>query len=262
MPDAWGSGGDYEYLMGRWSRLLAPKFLEWVRVPTDGAILDVGCGTGALSGALLKLGVQAVVGIDPSPRYVEFATSLLREKGNASFRVGDAMDLPFPEGLFAGAVSSLVLNFVADPLRVAREMCRVVQGGGVVAALVWDYAGRMEMLRTFWDGVVALNPDVRSLDEGVRFSLCNPEKLAGLFREAALARVETTYVDIPIRFASFEDYWRPFLGGQGPSGGYAMSLTEEKRHELRELLRSRLRTQDDGSIALTARAWAVRGIKE
>jgi len=262
VPEAWGSGEDYESLMGRWSRLLAPRFLEWARSPLDTEILDVGCGTGALSDALLHRGAQAVVGVDPSPRYIEFASAHLGGRGNASFKVGNAMDLPFSNGRFGAAVSNLVLNFIPDPLRAAREMRRVVRAGGSVAACVWDYAGRMDMLRNFWDAAVALDPDARNLDEGVRFSICNPENLAKLFRETGLSEVEVTNVDLPMRFANFEGYWRPFLGGQGPSGGYTMSLSEERRKDLRERLRSRLRPTDDGSIALTARAWAVRGTQD
>jgi len=262
MPEAWGSGEDYEYLMGRWSRLLAPKFVEWGRPRLDEEILDVGCGTGTLSGALLNLGAKAVTGIDPSPRYVEFASTHVGEKGGASFRVGNALELSFPEGGFGSAVSSLVLNFVPDPFRATKEMRRVVREGGVVAACVWDYAGRMEMLRTFWDAAVALNPEARSRDEGARFPICNPENLARLFRDAGLTRVETSKIDVPMRFTDFEDYWRPFLGGQGPSGGYVMSLSEKDQDNLREVLRSRLLASDDGSIPLTARSWAVRGVKD
>ena len=262
VSEAWGSAEDYESLMGRWSRLLAPRFLEWARPPLDRDILDVGCGTGALSEALLHRGAQAVVGVDPSPRYVEFASARLGGGGNAAFNVGSVMDLPFSDGRFGAAVSNLVLNFVPEPLRAAREMRRVVRSGGAVAACVWDYAGRMELLHNFWDAAVALDPGARNFVEGARFSICNPENLAKLFRETDLSEVEVTNVDLPVRFANFEDYWRPFLGGQGPAGGYTMSLTEERRRDLRELLRSRLRPHDDGTIPLTARAWAVRGIRD
>ena len=262
MPESWGGADGYEHLMGRWSRVLASRFLEWARVPPGEEVLDVGSGTGALSDALLRLGAKAVVGIDPSPAYVEYAASHVGPKGDASFKVASAMELPFPDGRFGAVVSSLVLNFVPDPLHAAREMRRVARRGGLIAACVWDYAGHMEMLRSFWDAAIALNPDARERDEGVRFAICNPQRLVDLFRGAAIGAIGVADIEIPMVFENFDDYWKPFLTGQGPSGGYAMSLTEEERGNLRELLRSRLRTRTDGRIALVARARAVRGLKE
>lgn len=261
MSDTWGGAEAYEYLMGRWSRAVGPRFLEWARVPADGEVLDVGCGTGSLSEALLGRGTASVVGVDPSAAYVEFAVSRLARNGNVSFRVGDAMALPFPDGRFPAVVSSLMLNHVPDPARALREMRRVAKDGGVVACCVWDYSGGMEMLRTFWDAAVSLDPGAAAWDEGPRFAVCRPEGLAEAYRQAGLARVETAAVEIPMVFAGFDDYWRPFLGGQGPAGRYAMSLSEGGREALRDLLESRLRPRADGAIALTGRAWAARGVK-
>lgn len=262
MPESWGGPEGYEYLMGRWSRILAQKFLEWARVPSRVEVLDVGCGTGVLAEVLLRGGVKSVVGIDPSSAYVEYATSRLGRMGDASFKVGDAMDLPFPNDSFGAVLSTLVLNFIPDPLRAAEEMRRVTRKSGLIAGCVWDYAGRMEMLRFFWDAAVTLNPEAGNLDEGIRFPVCHPGNLVKLFREAGLSRVDKTHIDVPMEFANFEDYWTPFLSGQGPAGGYAMRLSEKDRQALREALRSRLRARSDGGIGLTARAWAVRGTKE
>jgi hypothetical protein len=131
----------------------------------------------------------------------------------------------------------------------------------VVAAYVWDYAGRMELIRQFWDAAAALDPAAAGLDEGRRFPLCRPGPLAALFAGAGLAGVATRPIDVPTRFADFDDYWSPFLGGQGPAPGYAMSLDPQRRSALREALRARLPAAADGSIALTARAWAVKGVR-
>jgi hypothetical protein len=117
----------------------------------------------------------------------------------------------------------------------------------------------MELMRYFWDAAVALDAGAAKLDEGTRFPLCRPEALSGLFTNAGLRDVDVTAIDIPTPFASFEEYWRPFLGGQGPAPAYAMSLDEPARARLRERIRERMRLQADGSVALTARAWAVRG---
>ncbi len=262
MPEIWAGADAYEYLMGRWSRRLAPRFLEWARVRVDGEVLDVGCGTGCLSEAVLARGAASVIGVDASPAYVAAAASRIGGNGNASFRVGDALALPFEEGRFRSVVSSLMLNHTPDPARVVREMRRVASGGGVVAGCVWDYAKGMEMLRSFWDAAIALDPKAAAFDEGPRFAVCRPQGLANAFREAGLSDVEASPVEIPMVFAGFDDYWRPFLGGQGPSSGYAMGLGEADREALRGLLESRLKPPSDGPIRLTGRAWAARGVNE
>ena len=137
-------------------------------------------------------------------------------------------------------------------------MARVVRSGGVVAAYVWDYAKQMELMRYFWDSAVALDPAADELDEGHRFPVCQPEPLAELFAQAGLHRVEVRPIDVPTVFRDFHDYWSPFLGGQAPAPGYAMSLSEERRSMLRDRIRSKLPIAKDGSIHLIARAWAVR----
>ena len=140
------------------------------------------------------------------------------------------------------------------------EMARVTRTGGRVAAYVWDYAGRMEPMRRFWEAAAALDPSAAALDEGRRFPICRPEPLARLFRDAGLAGVEVRPIEVPTRFRDFDDYWAPFLGGQGPAPGYAMALDEPRRAMLREELRARLPAASDGSIPLVARAWAARGV--
>ncbi len=142
------------------------------------------------------------------------------------------------------------------------EMHRAVRQGGRVALYVWDYAGKMEFMRYFWEAASDLDPAARALDEGARFPICHPGRLAALFEDAGLNQVETRPIDLATRFFGFDDYWLPFLGGQGPAPGYTASLSEEARAALRERLRSVLPVQRDGSIHLTARAWAVRGTRD
>ena len=137
-------------------------------------------------------------------------------------------------------------------------MARVAAKGGTIAAYVWDYAGKMEVMRYFWDAAVELNPGAANMDEGVRFPLCRPEALEKLFADAGLEGVEVTPIDIPTPFANFDDYWQPFLGGQGPAPAYAMSLDETARARLREHIRQRVPIAGDGSISLISRAWAIR----
>jgi hypothetical protein len=118
----------------------------------------------------------------------------------------------------------------------------------------------MQLMRVFWDGAVALDPAARTLDEGSRFPLCRPDALSQLFESAPLRAVSVQAIDVPTVFQNFDDYWKPFLGGQGPAPGYAMSLSEDRRGRLRDHIRQRLPVAADGTISLTARAWAVKGI--
>ena len=260
--DAWASGAAYEPYVGRWSRLVARAFLAWLSVPPGGRWLDVGCGTGALSQTILDVAEPArVTGIDSSDGYVAYARARVPD-ARVQFRTGDAQALPEPSGAYDAAVSGLVLNFVPEPRRMVAEMARVTRAGGTVAAYVWDYAGQMQLMRHFWDAAVALDPAARERDEGVRFPLCRPEPLAALFRDAGLGAVAVRAIDVPTVFRDFEDYWSPFLGGQGPAPGYAMALGESHRAALRDHIRSRLPLRPNGAIHLVARAWAVRGVVE
>lgn len=259
--DVWASGAAYEPYVGRWSRQVAREFLSWLAVPPERRWLDVGCGTGALTEMILALAAPSQVdGVDASEGYVAYAREQVRDP-RARFQVAEARALPSPADAYDAAVSGLVLNFVPEPERAVAEMARVARAGAPVAAYVWDYAGKMELMRHFWDAAVALDPAARELDEGRRFPICRPEPLAALFQKAGLDGVETRAIDVPTIFRDFDDYWSPFLGGQGPAAGYAMSLAEERRAALRERIRTRLPIGADGSIHLLARAWAVRGAK-
>ncbi|WP_173923838.1 class I SAM-dependent methyltransferase [Agromyces sp. Marseille-P2726] len=259
VPDTWEQGPAYERYVGRWSRRVAPRFLEWLRVPGDLRWLDVGCGTGALCAAILDTCAPASVdGVEPSEGFLEAAVTALGSR--VTFHRADASALPFDDASMDVVVSGLVLNFVPDLDAVLAEMSRVAVDGGVVAAYVWDYAERMELMTWFWRVATDLDPAARALDEGRRFHDFTPEALAWRFASAGLVDVEEGSVEVATRFADFDDYWRPFLGGQGVAPAYAMSLDEPARDRLRERLRTTLPTGRDGSIDLVARAWTVRGL--
>ena len=252
-------GAAYEGYVGRWSRVVAREFLAWLAAPSGARWLDVGCGTGALSEAMLRDADPAeVVGCDPTPAMVSYARHHVGD-GRASFQVADARSLPYGDGRFDVVVSGLVLNFIPSPERGLAEMTRVTRSGGAVAGYVWDYAGQMQLMRHFWDAAVALDPAARELDEGRRFPICRPDALDALFRAAGLGGVTVHAINIPTVFRDFDDYWLPFLGTAGPAANYAMSLPEEHRTALRDRIRGGLPFGSDGSVTLTARAWAVRG---
>jgi SAM-dependent methyltransferase len=261
--DTWANGANYEYYIGRWSRLVARKFIEWLDVPLGSKWLDVGCGTGILSQTILDIASpQTVLGVDSSEGYIEFAITQVIDP-RISFHLGDAQVLPVESASYDIAVSGLVLNFVPKPNQMLSEMLRAVRIGGTIAAYVWDYADLMQPIRYFWNTAVAFDKTVVALDEGQRFALCRPEPLKLLFRTVAgIENVEIRTIDIAAVFCDFDDYWSPFLGGQGPAPSYAMSLSEERRVALRERIRLTLPVASDGSIHLIARAWAIRGVRK
>jgi hypothetical protein len=128
-----------------------------------------------------------------------------------------------------------------------------------VSACVWDYSEGMQFLRHFWDAVESQDAAALSLDEGNRFPLCRRDALTALFRTSDLGDVRCEPIEIRTTFASFDDYWRPFLGGTGPAPSYVASLDADRRESLTGKLAETLPRGPDGKITLTARAWAVRG---
>ena len=204
--DLWAAGDLYEPYVGRWSRVVAAEFLARLGVPAGARWLDVGCGTGALSGAILdRCAPAAVLGVDPSEGFLSHARRQVQD-ARAEFRLGDARALPVPDAFFDAVASGLVLNFVPDQPKAVAEMRRAVRPGGTVAAYVWDYAEGMQMMRRFWDAAVALDAAAREQDEGRRFPLCRPEPLRALFEGAGLRAVQVDAIEVPTVFRDFDDY--------------------------------------------------------
>jgi len=255
----WAISDAYERYIGRWSEPIASAFVAWLELPPGLRWLDVGCGTGALARAIAAGADPALVhGIDRSEGFVERARQLAGGEACQRFSEGDALALPVADGTFDVAVSGLVLNFLDPPEQAVFELRRVLRPGGTAALYVWDYASGMQLIRCFWDAAIALDPSASSHDEGRRFPICEPAELEKLVRGAGLREIETRSIVAPTVFRDFDDLWTPFLGGQGPAPAYAMSLAEADRDALRAELRGSLPTRPDGSIALSARAFAVR----
>ena len=257
--ETWQQGDAYEPYVGRWSRLVAREFLRWLDSRPGAAWLDVGSGTGALTHAILEGSApQRVLAIDRSLDYLRLARAR-NASDRARFTVADACALPANRPAFDIAVSGLVLNFVPIPALMIEGMALVVRPGGQVAVYVWDYAGRMELMRYFWDAAIAVSPNYSKLDQAERFPICQPEPLEALFTDTGLKAVSSRSLEIPTVFRNFDDYWKPFLGKQGAAPTYLASVTEETREKIRARLEARLLPSADGTIGLHARAWAVQG---
>lgn len=256
----WATGAAYERYVGRWSRPVADKFLDWIAVPPGKVWLDVGCGTGALcERILLRCEPTRIVGVDPSPNFLPLAVASVVDS-RVEFCVGDAQALPVEDHAFDAVVSGLVLNFVPDKAKAAAEMRRAARPGGTVALYVWDYAEGMQLMLRFWEAAAALDPAAGDQAESLRFPVCQPEPLRALFAAAGFSDIAVEAIDVPTVFADFDDYWSPFLGGTGPAPAYCMSLAEPARAALRDRLRATLPADPDGRIRLTARAWAIKGV--
>ncbi|MFG2291885.1 class I SAM-dependent methyltransferase [Streptomyces sp. NPDC048603] len=256
--DTWAAGDAYDRYMGRWSRPVADGFLAWLGCADGLRWLDVGCGTGALTAAIAaRCRPRTVLGLDRSAGFVRAARAAV--PAPARFAVADALSLPVRDEACDAAVSGLALNFLPAPGAAVAEAARVVKRGGPVAAYVWDYARGMEFLTAFWDAAVAADPPAAALHEGRRFHGCRPEPLLALWAGAGLTEVTVAPVEVPTVFAGFADLWEPFLAGQGPAPGYVATLAPAARDRLRDTFRAAVPTRPDGSIAFTARAWAVCG---
>ena len=251
------SADAYDRHVGRYGAQLASALIGFSRIEPGVRALDVGCGTGALTAALVeRLGAANVSGADPSEVFVEACRGRLPA---VEVVVAGAEALPFGDGAFDVVLSQLVVNFMADAEGGVREMARVTRPGGHVASCVWDYAGEMTLLRTFWDAAREVDPErAAANDEGIVMPWCADGELAGLWRRAGLSEVRFGPLVVCSGYADFEDLWSPFPTGVAPSGAFCKSLDDERRAALRDAYRRRLAV-DDGPFELTARAWAVVG---
>ena len=250
----------YEVMMGRWSRQLAPLFVEFVGVRDGDTVLDAGCGTGSLSATLVRVtGASKIVGIDPSKGFIEYARTLVTDP-RVTFELGDAQDLPYTDGSFDRCMALLIVNFVPDAPKAANEMRRVTKSGGVVATTMWEGSRAHELTGCFWNAAVAIDPTAKRPAER-RGSYGSAEALSDLLKGAGLTDIEVTDLTMPCQFSSFDDYWLPLTEGVGPSGAYLARLSEDDRAALRERLRQDLLgNRADGPFTLQAKAWAVKGI--
>ena len=259
--DKWTSGAYYDQWMGRWSRLVAQEFLQWLELPVGLRWMDVCCGSGVITEAIVERNLPAtVVGVDASAEQITFARSH-RAYSNVTFETADALALPFPGSSFDVVVCGLGLNFLPSPRRALEEFSRVTRPDGTIAVYVWDYAQEARFLREFWDAALAIDSEAATFDQAHRFPMCTPEGLRGLFEQAKLEGLTSHAIDVVTRFTSFDDYWEPLLTGQGSAPGYLASRNQQTQTAIRERLRATLPANPQGTIELPARAWAIRAQK-
>lgn len=252
------SADAYDRLVGRYSPSLASAMIDFAGVEPGVRALDVGCGPGALTDALVRrLGGPNVFAVDPSQPFVDACRARLP---SANVTLGSAEALPFADGSLDVALSQLVVNFMPDARAGVGEMARVVRAGGIVASCVWDYAGQMTLLRAFWDAAGEVAPDrAGAVDEGAVMNWCGDGELASLWEVVGLREVRSGEIVVSAGYSDFEDLWSGFLTGVAPSGAFCKSLDDDGRAMLHDALRRRLGV-GDGPFQLSARAWAAAGV--
>jgi SAM-dependent methyltransferase len=255
-------GDGYELLMGRWSRRLAGRFLDFVGTTNGESVLDVGCGTGCLAFALAeRCQIEQLRGVDFSPAYIEHATRHNHDP-RVTFEVGDACALAFPDHSFDRVLSLLMLHFVPGADQAIAEMRRVARPGAVVGAAVWDARGGYVANRIFFDTAAALDPEAgeRRADNYTR-PMTRPGELANAWLAAGLTDIVETTLSIRMEFASFDDFWAPYIGKEGPQAEYVATLSDAERTRLRDAVRlAYVDGEPDGPRSFAALAWAVKGI--
>jgi len=255
-------GDGYELQMGRWSRRLAIPFLEFAGTHGGERVLDVGCGTGHLARAVVERSAPAEVrAIDLAAAYVEHARRHTHDP-RVAFEVADACALPFADRHFDRVLSLLVLHFVPQAAQAIAEMRRVCRPGGTVAAAVWDARGGYVVNRMFFDTAAALDPaaNARRARNFTR-PLTRPGELADAWRAAGLRDVVDGTLAIRMEFASFDDYWAPYDGRDGPNAEYVATLGAAERSRFVAALRAAyLDGEPDGPRSYGALAWAVKGV--
>jgi SAM-dependent methyltransferase len=249
----------YDRFVGRYGDALGRALSDEVGVERGMRALDVGAGTGKLTGVLAeRLGEENVAAVEPSE---PFAAALASRFPAADVRAASAEALPFAEGSFDAVLAQLVVNFMTDPERGLAEMRRVTREDGMAAAAVWDYRGEMTMLRAFWEAAAALDgPGAEARDERTRMRFGDPDELGDLWRRAGFRDARIGELVVSASYEGFDDLWEPFLAGVGPAGAFAASLEPGAQAELREEYRRRLGSPV-GPFELGARAWYAVGSK-
>ena len=240
----------YARFMGRFSEPLAEAFADAAGLRAGLRALDVGCGPGALTARLVdRLGADAVSAVDPSTAFLAAARARFPD---VDVRHASAEALPFGDGTFDATLAQLVVHFMEDPVAGLREMGRVTRAGGVVAACVWDFAGRHSPLSLFWSAAEEADETVVT-ESGLAGA--RDGHLVELATAAGLADPEHSVLTVSVPYDSFEEWWEPYTLGVGPAGSYLASVDVDVREQIYRRCREQLPA---GRFEVTARAWCVR----
>ncbi|MGO1077563.1 class I SAM-dependent methyltransferase [Inquilinus sp. CA228] len=255
--DAWAEAPSYEHYMGRWSRRIAAPFVDWLDPPAQADWLEVGCGTGALTEAVLAgAAPRSILAVDASDGFVAHARSTIRD-GRTRFEVAGARRLPAADAAIDVVASALVLNFITDRPAALAEMQRVLRPDGLLGFYVWDYpGGGIGFIDAFWKAAADIDPRAAALDESRRFPFCTRFGLLALCRAAGLRAPVIEPIETQIVFRDFDTFWLPFTLGAGPAPGYCAGLADDHRAALKAHLARTLGT--GGTVRFRARAWAVK----
>lgn len=250
----YADGEGYDRWTARWSEQMARDLVPWLGVRRDARWLDVGCGTGVVTDAIMDVAWPgAVTGIDGSDPYLEVAR---RKVPGARFDHGDASALPYPDQSFEAVVSSLLIAYLPDPAAALRELVRVTVPGGVVGVVVWDQ--ELDLLRHYRQAATEAGaPDV--LREFPSHDLEREGALAEGLAGAGLRDVQTRRLTPRVIFDGFDEYWAALLGRKGRTVEHLESLPAAKQATLRELLRALVEPKPGAKVAVEATAWAGKG---
>jgi trans-aconitate methyltransferase len=258
---SWDDTKGYELYVGRWSRFISKDFIYWLKPDAGLEWLEVGCGTGALTSAILeKANPKQITAIDKSGSYIKQAMSdiiadnvIFLERGFESLPSNETFDI---------ITSGLVLNFLPDIKDSFQQMANKLKPAGQLSAFVWDYAGHYQPMRHFWDAAKEVSPIAQKFDAGVKFSICNEIKLTDLFQSAGLTNIRFTTLERIATFQSFDDYWLPIASAQGSVTEFMSSLNDPQTQKLKELLKQRLPIAINGEIKLIINALAIAGTRQ
>lgn len=218
----------------------APAIADVAALDGFEGVVDVACGTGALTRELRSRTQGRVAGVDVNPAMLEIA----RQRGEPiEYLEGDALALPFADAEFNVATSQFGLMFLADPVAGLREMNRVADRGTVA---IWDSIGRSE-------GYVALQAlFARTLGDDAAASLDAPFAMGtdGLLErtleEAGLGGASIQSIPGSARFADIGEWVttevRGWTLGESVSDADLQAVIDTANVELAEFL------QPDGCV--------------
>jgi SAM-dependent methyltransferase len=218
------------------------KMLDLTRPLPGERVLELACGPGGLGlAAARRVAPEGeVVMSDVAAEMTSIAATRADALGlsNVSTRVLDLECIEVPDGSYDVVLCREGLMFAVDPAQAAREIRRVLRLGGRFAVAVWGPRERNPWLGIVFDAVSAqLGRPVPPPGIPGPFSLADAAGLASLLSDAGLAEVVVSELPVPMRAASFDEWWTRTAALAGPLAKMLASLPEEAAHALRARVR-------------------------